>query len=382
LVLYYPNTEEQIKKLGSVYSRGNIEAILSISRILNDNPDFLTVNLVKQLISISGKCYMLLVDMQTTMGLLNGADIDSDILQMSIMGFEAYILALRSGLLNNGEKVALQGIISELKSKTSDLTKFIVTRDGQNITNNILGNEYISTQVYNTNYLNESTNAALENNLSTVDLLACLDKLREYYHMKGSDSFTVIKRDSTPDKNLTSSAGTKVVDIDIYSMNGQRLNRSICDDNSIVVKIPLQNNSNINKDVYSSYRNQSIDIYNPEDPMFNSRCYRFTMNDYDTTINMRRRLIYTNFSITCNNCIYNGIESNYIQCSCSGQEEDDELTPRIFTYILDSYDDLNIDIIKCAGKAFNVNYFNSRKILSTILDSITAVRFLPSMQLG
>jgi hypothetical protein len=300
--------------------------------------------------------------MQITMGLSGNSNVESDILQVSNMGFQAYILALRGGLLGSAEKVALHGSITELKEKTIELTNSIVTREGQNITNNLMGNNYISTQVYNTNYLNESTKAALENDLSTVDLSACIDKLRECYNMKAGDSFNIIKLDSIPDIDWTNSVGTKMVSIDIFSItNGQRLNKSICNDNSIVVKIPIQNNSHINQDVYASYRNQSIDIYNPDDPMFTSRCYTFAMNDYDTTINMRRRLLYTNYSITCQqDCIYNGIQSNYIQCSCSGL--DDELTPRIINYILDSYDDLNIDIIKCVKRAFNVYIFNFRKV--------------------
>jgi hypothetical protein len=88
------------------------------------------------------------------------------------------------------------------------------------------------------------------------------------------------------------------------------------------VKIPIQQNSSIDISMYNEFKNQGINLYDSEDPIYTSRCITFKnkTNGYDTTLNSRRLNLYPNRSVICNaNCTFQGFdENNYVQCDCSG----------------------------------------------------------------
>jgi hypothetical protein len=228
-----------------------------------------------------------------------------------------------------------------------------------NSTQSTYGNDYLSSQIYESHRFDKSVEESLENGLSIANLTDCFIKLKDYYNLTENESLGVIKTDSSIDiEDIINGTSTKTVNVVVYTMRDKkRLNLSICNDYSVQIKLPLKNVTEIATPVYLEYKNQSIDIYNPYTKAFISRCYTYAMNGYDTTANMRRKYIFANKTFSCSNdCIFKGIdENNYITCSCSGLTEDDEdYYPRLVIYILESYNNVNLDIIKCADRAFDV----------------------------
>jgi hypothetical protein len=259
-------------------------------------------------------------------------------------------------MINRNE---IKSLIDSVNILNADSTQLAICM-AKSKANRLFGNKDLSIQVSSSDSLSQANQEATSNNLSQVDLTECLNKLRAYYNLTKDDQFSIVKTDiSTDIDNSDSSAGAKKVKLAIYSLKDyQKLNITVCTDNSIVVKFPLRNNTSFNSEKYAAYKNQSVDIYNPLDRIFTSRCYPFAINGYDTTINFRRRLIYANHTMSCDKCTYNGIgEDNLVQCDCSGISDEDVLTPELVTYALDLFDSLNIDIIKCIELAFNVYIF-------------------------
>jgi hypothetical protein len=289
----------------------------------------------------------------------NCTNVGFDILKTSNMAFLAYSMAKNNDILSKAEQKGLKELTTIISDKSNEYVKCLASND--KVTDSTLGDKYISTQIYRSNNLDVYRSNSVENGLAVVNIEECLKKLRAYYNLDDSETLNIAKTDTTSElDDYASNIGTKKVSLSIYTVHDNKeLNISICNDNSIKIKIPLNNVTSVITANYSKYMNESIDIYNPNDEMFISKCYKYTMNGSDTTVNYRRSNIFANKTISCNSeCKYIGIDTNgYIECDCNGilNTDDDEVyTPELVNYALESFDNFNLDIIKCANRVFNV----------------------------
>jgi hypothetical protein len=332
----------------------DVDRIKNIKRVLQDQIGLLTRELAKSIITISCNFRGLTIAQQIAL-IKNCEEMDFDILQASNLAFQVYSEAVSNGLLNKDEQDELYDKVMTLGRSSIDLVKCLAMRSTS--AQGTYGDDYITTQVYESSRTSNFTQDALDNGLTVANLTDCLLQLRNHYNISDDSPLKIVKTDSSAviEKNSTSNKSVKII---VYEMKDKKqLDLSICEAGSIRFKLPLNNHTQIITQEYYQYKNNSIDIYNKDSEAFTSRCYTYAMDGYDTTANMRRKNIFANKTISCSNdCVYDGIdESNYINCDCSGQTDDDNIyDPKMVKYVFTSLSNINIDIVKCPDMAFNV----------------------------
>jgi hypothetical protein len=242
-------------------------------------------------------------------------------------------------------------MIEILKTKCLEFNHIALTKH-----EGVSGNEYFSTQLLKGSEIELiSIQEAVRDGLSIVNIKDCLKQLEDHYNLS-PDEIGIVKTEFLL-VIVRGQSNTKNVMIELYSLKDkQKLDTSICKDRKMSISLPIVNDDEqLDMTRYQDFKNKTIDIYNPNDALFISRCYTYELDGYDTTINMRRNYLYANKTIQCNNnCTYTGIDENsYAQCDCS-ELMDDVYSVIIIEYILQSVNHINLDIVTCIGQAFNV----------------------------
>ena len=157
------------------------------------------------------------------------------------------------------------------------------------------------------------------NNISIIDLAQCEDILRDEYHINETDSLILIKNE-----RISNKAQEKNISFEIYEpYNKTKLNLSFCYDSPINIYIPLELSENT-KQLYNRLKNSGYNMFNINDPFYQDICTPFdSSNETDILLIDRINYIYHNDDTQCqSNCqfSYYSIESQYIQCSCSTNE--------------------------------------------------------------
>jgi hypothetical protein len=217
----------------------------------------------------------------------------------------------------------------------------------------------LATQISQTNEdsLKVSTEQNIENGLSIVNITDCINILKSYYNIPKEKNLLIVKTDTMRLFNTTDKLSNIWVSFNIYNPDNMSvLNKSICND--FQIKTPLNDNQ-INKTLLYELKNKSIDIYNPNDKFFNSRCYSNIdpVTQYSTTLNFRIKSYFRQKTILCDNgCEYISIDENdYVTCTCSDQSKvNTEFSYNIIEFIKKGYSNINIDLFLCYQQAFSV----------------------------
>src|SRR5690606_23982497 len=103
----------------------------------------------------------------------------------------------------------------------------------------------------------------------------------------------------------------------------EKLDTSACNGTNVEVEIPLKAKGSLKLDRYQALKSENIDIFDPESPAFNDRCFSHTdsTTGLDTTLNSRRKEYYSNMAITCSpGCSYTELarNSSTVKCNCQG----------------------------------------------------------------
>src|SRR5690606_29289810 len=97
----------------------------------------------------------------------------------------------------------------------------------------------------------------------------------------------------------------------IFDAKGNYLNYSICSNNQIKINLPIKQDSPISPYLDNAkyiHNLTNADIFNPQDNFYNEKCFGFSDNDTDLTLNDRRKEIFPNVTIQCSvGCTYQGI---------------------------------------------------------------------------
>jgi hypothetical protein len=229
------------------------------------------------------------------------------------------------------------------------VTSLISTVDPSKTGTVIIGNDVSSKQVYNSDTINEASNQAENRNIPVVDTSGCIEKLKTHY---GFANILIIKSDSKmPDKNNTVVTS---VQLDYLNPNTREmLDKSICSDQSTVIKMPLPPMNEMQQKVVSTLKGE-IDVFNPNDTAFRSKCYSHVDNstDYDTTLNYRIDNYFQQQTM-CSfmGCEYNQTQGGYYSCICQGVDKEFADKPEATTIAHSS--NVNLGIMSCGGKALN-----------------------------
>jgi hypothetical protein len=126
-----------------------------------------------------------------------------------------------------------------------------------------------------------------------------------------------------------------------------------------VLRVPILNiGPELN--FYQKMIKLGVDVYNPQSPVYNSRCFSIIDPDTggDTTLNFRRLNYFRNRVVVCSEgCIYKGIDANnYIICDCQGSNI--QATAKFVPAALDKISNFNLDIFNCNQNGFSRVIFN------------------------
>jgi hypothetical protein len=204
--------------------------------------------------------------------------------------------------------------------------------------------------------------------LSTFDISECISTLKITNKIPTTTHLTVIKYDMNSFFDQTTAASeirnNLSVAFNILNPNtGTMFDLSICSTSSTTIGLPvttpptlrnLQVKFSLNGSLYNKMLLAGVDIYNPNDPKFNNRCYSVIDPDTgaDTSLNYRIKNYFQGVVISCTNgCIYSGIDANNnVICKCNG------LPTNLHLYlqpmVLSAVSDFNLSLFNCRANGF------------------------------
>jgi hypothetical protein len=329
--------------------------LVNIFKLIDKNTEVVNIDLINKIVALSGKIYLILELLLQTSGVNNYLDT----LQVSNLAIQTYSIASKDNNIKQKDLKQLKSLSNDLQIKSSELVEKMALNSNETYT--VVGNIYLSSQIIkaNNSTMDEWLSDSLTNGLSIVNVSQCITKIKSYYNISNNDNLTVIKTDTDASLGVENDddtpAGSKEVQINIYYDN-KKLNISVCDQSDINIKIPIDNSTMFNITKYNLFKEQGIDIFDPNDPYFTSRCNSYSSDGYDTTVNMRLKNLYTNISISCSDgCRYDGIdEYNYVKCDCAMVVQNYKFRSKWKKFVLKQLISLNFDIIKCPNRVFNV----------------------------
>jgi hypothetical protein len=212
----------------------------------------------------------------------------------------------------------------------------------------LFGDNMYSGQVYMSG--DDISKSAIANRLPIYNMTECEDKLRDAYNLPRNT--TIIYITSATDGAFAETNSTAYGITAYASDTKEKLNLDYCEDVKNNVQLPLPENFDVNMTLYNELKEQGIDMFNPDDPVFHDICIPYTDNstNSDTTLNWRRQNLYSQKKPMCIgfNCTYQGInEFNYLKCECSGIDTGSNVIDMFAENLLDSLSGINIGIVTC-----------------------------------
>ena len=214
------------------------------------------------------------------------------------------------------------------------------------------------------------------NNISTLNLGDCEDKLKEIYGIDKNLSLIILKVDYFKQGLLIPVIGYEVFN----PIDKSELNLKYCNNSLVKLNIPVS----INED--------ALYKYNPNDDYYNDECFAYTTENGTDIIIIDRQneFIDNKLSLCENNCTYNGYNKGTKKalCECETKLKIDAIEDIINdeNILLNDFKgknntlNININTIKCINTLFSKNgllkNIGSYLLLTTIaLFSISAVIF-------
>jgi hypothetical protein len=225
----------------------------------------------------------------------------------------------------------------------------------------IIGNPLVTLQIASTTNISQSDmiQKALSSKLIIVNFTECEKKIRNLYNINENTSLIFSKIDYSNKLDLNSIGDNSASDSTTFSLfdttTRQFFNFSDCNNTYNSIKFPLKNESMLNLDKYYALSQEDINIFNPNDPAFISRCKKLKDNitDFDTTINYRRTNYFQNITAMCSNdCEFSHINKDkYVDCNCTNLSGE-EFSNSFVQFFLDTKPVINFDIVLCAKEIF------------------------------
>ena len=270
------------------------------------------------------------------------------------------------------------GIITEkqIEELNIEIKKEYLSKDKEyNGKNNIIVTENALFQI---TYLNNQTDPN-NNDLSTVDLGDCEQKLKDHYQIPKEESLIIYKADIK-----TSNLIQSYIQYEIYNpVNLEKLSLSFCENSKITInsKINLDNST---LSLYDSLIQSGYNLFNINDSFYTDVCSTYTsINGTDLTLSDRQEEIYKisgNLSLCQTGCKLNSFDptTKNIKCDCDAQIGEIEA---IFSFSDEKFMDMfkdsifvtlknsNFRVLKCYKLVFSTkNLFkNIGRIFMTVI---------------
>ena len=222
----------------------------------------------------------------------------------------------------------------EVSKENINLTNIILKGDITTLLTYI-DNEIFIEEVDNKKYQISKLSNQYKQNFSFIDLGECEDLLKSEYNTEELSIFKI--------ENNILGINIPIIEYEIFSNNGTKLNIDICKNYSITYLIPVKINES------------EIFKYDPESNFYNNRCNKYTTeNDTDMTLYDRKNEYNNNNLSLCEfNCTYKGYNSNTsrVECDCkinSGLNRLDSIQTDLLNKLQNQKTIMNFDVIQCS----------------------------------
>ena len=198
----------------------------------------------------------------------------------------------------------IDDIINKIKNQLNDGDFESIIPDVMNGNDFIIKNEGVTFQI--TTSENQANNK--NNNISTINLGECEYLLRNYYNIKKDEQLLIYKSESYKEGALV-----PTVEYEVYDINNNKLNLSICNDVKIDIEIPV---------LIDEF---DLAKYDSSSEYYKDSCYAYTTESgTDITLEDRKKeFVNNNFSLCEENCELEGYDSvtKKIKCQCQTKTE-------------------------------------------------------------
>ena len=190
------------------------------------------------------------------------------------------------------------------------------------------------------------------NNISTINLGDCEEKLKKIYHIDKNLPLIILKIDYKMEGLLIPVIGYEVY----HPENNSQLDLNYCNDTTIKLNIPV------------SIDEDKVYKYDPNSDFYNDDCYAYTTENGTDIILNDRQSEYSdnNLSLCENNCTFNGYDSNTKKalCECetkvqinyiSNITSDENILSNNFNSTNSDSSSTNIATMKCVSLLFSKN---------------------------
>ena len=236
----------------------------------------------------------------------------------------------------------------------------------------VIQEEDISYQLLSTNTKNNY------NNISSLDLQECENKLKVYYNISDNKSLLIFKIDYNVPDLLIPIVEYKV----FHPETNQPLDLEICNDTYIAISYPIL--QNIENDGF---------IHDPKDKFYNHKCYPYSENGTDIILNDRKKIYNDKYLGLCEkNCEFIGYdnETKKSHCNCEVKtifKEFSNITKeknKLLNNFIDFNSTMNLDVIFCYKSLFcidGIKYnIGNYIILFIIIISIVNAILFPNIE--
>ena len=188
------------------------------------------------------------------------------------------------------------------------------------------------------------------NNISSINLGECENKLKKYYNISNNESLLIFKIDyNIPEYYIP------IVEYNIFHpITKEFLDLNICEDTDIILSFPIK--KNLEKDTFK---------YDINSDFYNDKCFPYT-SESNTDITLKdRKEIYNknNLSLCENNCVLENIDTinKQSKCKCEIKTYFEKLTDlvidkdKLLQHFIDIKSSFNIDVIFCYKTLFKKN---------------------------
>ena len=224
----------------------------------------------------------------------------------------------------------------------------------ESIKGNIKGNDYYI-QLYP---IDDTSNEC--NEISSIDIGQCEQKLRSIYSIPANESLYILKVDKESPNSITNK-----VEFTIYNSDGKELNLSYCASIDITIDYVLSNTGGINYNTGKELSKLGVDMYNRSDTFYNDKCFPYSSKDGDMILNDRVSQYYISVDFCEEGCIYEGVnyETNKVKCNCNNLHEKVEFVEKkeSESFFNSIYKETNLEIVKCYKDFFKKDIFHKNK---------------------
>ena len=151
---------------------------------------------------------------------------------------------------------------------------------------------------------------------------------------------------------------TQQVEYSVYSKEGEMLNLTYCDKMIVNINSPIKTEMLVNFNLAESLYLNGINIFDPNDPVYNDICHPFANDKSDLPLKDRRDALYQNVSLCETGCQMEGIDFKMktVECSCDiktslSTETTDNPKSNFFSNMIQS---TNIFITQCCISLISV----------------------------